>query len=206
MPFEPPSIEPPSAEPSGRITLGTTIVVPSFGRPAALRACVEALMAQDHADREIVVVDDGSPEPLAPVCAGLPGVRCVRQENAPGRPLGDLRSEGALDLLATVAHLAPNEALRAVEGYIAPIEGEFALPTLRDQEVVVRILRALARDPERFGPVCALLLRLVTVEAEADDGSGARHALTGLFTLYLSSTMARTAERMAVLRHCLLGP
>ena len=60
----------------------TSVVVPSFGRPKALRACLEALMAQDEADREVVVVDDGSPEPLAPVCEGLPGVRCLRQGNA----------------------------------------------------------------------------------------------------------------------------
>ena len=60
----------------------TTIVVPSYGRPEALRACLRALAAQDDSDREIVVVDDGSPEPLAPVCEGLPGVRCVRQANA----------------------------------------------------------------------------------------------------------------------------
>ena len=60
----------------------STIVVPSYERPEALRACLEALIAQDDPDREVVVVDDGSPEPLAPVCAGLPGVRCVRQENA----------------------------------------------------------------------------------------------------------------------------
>ena len=60
----------------------TSVVVPSFGRPAALRACLEALMAQDDPDREVVVVDDGSPDPLAPLCEGLPGVRCVRQDNA----------------------------------------------------------------------------------------------------------------------------
>ena len=72
----PPVVPSPDASPT------SSVVVPSHGRPEALRACLAALAAQDDADREVVVVDDGSPEPLAPVCAGLKGVRCVRQANA----------------------------------------------------------------------------------------------------------------------------
>ena len=60
----------------------STIVVPSYDRPEALRACLTALAAQDDPDREVVVVDDGSPEPLAPICEAFEGVRCVRQANA----------------------------------------------------------------------------------------------------------------------------
>lgn len=60
----------------------STIVVPSHGRPDALRACLAALAVQDDPSREVVVVDDGSPTPLAPVCAEFAGVRCVRQANA----------------------------------------------------------------------------------------------------------------------------
>lgn len=40
-------------------------------------------MAQVHPSFEVIIVDDGSPEPLAPVCAPFgPEVRCVRQDNA----------------------------------------------------------------------------------------------------------------------------
>ena len=60
----------------------TTIVVPSYGRPESLRGCLAALAAQDEPDHEVVVVDDGSPEPLAPICADFASVRCVRQDNA----------------------------------------------------------------------------------------------------------------------------
>jgi GT2 family glycosyltransferase len=60
----------------------SVIVVPSFDRPAALRSCLEALAAQDDPDFGVVVVDDGSPEPLEPVCNAFKGVRCIRQENA----------------------------------------------------------------------------------------------------------------------------
>ena len=59
----------------------TAVIVPSFNRPDRLRRCLQALTALDPAADEIVVVDDGSAEPLAPVCAGLPRVRCLRQPN-----------------------------------------------------------------------------------------------------------------------------
>lgn len=58
------------------------IVVPSFNRPEALRSCLEALTAQNDTDFEVFVVDDGSTEPLEPVCNAFEGVRCIRQENA----------------------------------------------------------------------------------------------------------------------------
>ena len=59
----------------------TAVIVPSYDRPARLARCLEALSALDPPADAIVVVDDGSPEPLAAVCAGLAGVRCVRQAN-----------------------------------------------------------------------------------------------------------------------------
>lgn len=75
-----------------------TVVVPSYARPDALRACLAALAAQDERDHEVVVVDDGSPEPLAPVCAPFEGVRCVRQENGgPARA----RNRGAREAAGT---------------------------------------------------------------------------------------------------------
>ena len=61
----------------------TAVAVPSYDRPDKLRACLEALLALDPAPDEIVVVDDGSPTPLAPVCAAFGDrVRCIRQDNA----------------------------------------------------------------------------------------------------------------------------
>ncbi|MEM9755034.1 MAG: glycosyltransferase [Pseudomonadota bacterium] len=60
----------------------SSIIVPSYNRPAALRACLGALVLQDAGDFDIVVVDDGSPAPLAPVCADFVNVRCIRQDNA----------------------------------------------------------------------------------------------------------------------------
>ncbi|MEM6943829.1 MAG: glycosyltransferase [Pseudomonadota bacterium] len=64
-------------------TPDTAVIVPTYGRPAALKSCLEALTRQDCEDFEVIVVDDGSPEPVSTVCARFaPLVRCIRQENA----------------------------------------------------------------------------------------------------------------------------
>lgn len=58
------------------------IIVPSYNRPEQLRRCLEALTRQDHPSYEVIIVDDGSAEPLAPVCEPFaPLVRCIRQQN-----------------------------------------------------------------------------------------------------------------------------
>ena len=59
----------------------TAVIVPSYNRPDRLRRCLDALARLDPAPDEIVVVDDGSAEPLAPVCADVARVRCLRQPN-----------------------------------------------------------------------------------------------------------------------------
>jgi len=62
-----------------------SVVVPAYRRPGALVACMRALALQDHRDLEVIVVDDGSPEPLAPAAraaaAGL-ALTVHRQGNA----------------------------------------------------------------------------------------------------------------------------
>ena len=59
------------------------IVVPSYGRPGPLAACLAHLARLEGGPYPTIVVDDGSPEPLAPVCAAAGDwVRCLRQENA----------------------------------------------------------------------------------------------------------------------------
>jgi len=63
-----------------------TVVVPTYARPGPLAACLGALAALDYpADRfEVVVVDDGSPEPADAVAEGFTGrfqLRVLRQTN-----------------------------------------------------------------------------------------------------------------------------
>ena len=75
---------------SGNITMTTTsdtpvasIVVPSFNRPKQLAACLKALTRQEGITYEVIIVDDGSPTPLEPICAQYSDiVTCIRQDNA----------------------------------------------------------------------------------------------------------------------------
>lgn len=58
------------------------VVIPSYGRPDRLADCLAALSRAEGGPYRTVVVDDGSPAPLAPVCAPYPWVHCLRQDNA----------------------------------------------------------------------------------------------------------------------------
>ncbi|MEI8319890.1 MAG: glycosyltransferase family A protein, partial [Planctomycetia bacterium] len=67
-------------------TIIVTVVVPTYRRPQQLRRCLEALAAQTFPEPwEVVVVDDGSPQPFS--AADMPAtdrlaLRVIRQENA----------------------------------------------------------------------------------------------------------------------------
>ena len=75
--------------------LRATIVLPTYGRPGHLRECLESLARLDGGPWPVVVVDDGSPEPVDAVCAGAgPEVRYVRQENAGPRRRSQSRHRG----------------------------------------------------------------------------------------------------------------
>jgi len=57
-----------------------TFVIPTCNRPALLAATLGSVLAQDYAAKEIIVVDDGSTDETAEVCARFPVVY-LRQEN-----------------------------------------------------------------------------------------------------------------------------
>lgn len=59
-----------------------SVVVPTYRRPDAIRRCVAALQRQDARALEIVVVDDGSPEPVDGLAHGPHALRVIRQGNA----------------------------------------------------------------------------------------------------------------------------
>lgn len=63
-----------------------TVVVPTYRRPQQLRSCLEALAAQNFREPfEVVVVDDGSPQPFTASDMPADGrwaLRVYRQENA----------------------------------------------------------------------------------------------------------------------------
>jgi hypothetical protein len=59
-----------------------SIIIPTFKRAQLLGAAVRAALAQTYADREILVIDDGSPDDTPSVAAAFgDAIRYFRQEN-----------------------------------------------------------------------------------------------------------------------------
>lgn len=80
-----------------------TVVVPTYNRDGWIMDAVDSVLAQTHAELELVVVDDGSTDNTSLVLSGVddPRMRLVRQENrgvSAARNLG-IR-EGRGDLIA----------------------------------------------------------------------------------------------------------
>jgi glycosyltransferase involved in cell wall biosynthesis len=80
-----------------------TVVIPTYGRPRQLQACLAALAKQTLSEPwEVVVVDDGSPQSLAGIgtaWADQLDLRVIRQNNAgpaEARNRGVLESQGTL--------------------------------------------------------------------------------------------------------------
>ncbi|MDQ3754196.1 MAG: glycosyltransferase [Acidobacteriota bacterium] len=71
--------------------MSVSIVIPCYNQAHFLGAAIESALAQTHPDREIIVVDDGSPDTTAEVVARYPGVRYIRQSN---QGLGAARNAG----------------------------------------------------------------------------------------------------------------
>jgi peptidoglycan/xylan/chitin deacetylase (PgdA/CDA1 family)/GT2 family glycosyltransferase len=61
-----------------------TVVVPAYNEAAGIEAAVRSIVASDHPDVEVLVVDDGSTDETAAIVErlSLPGVRLIRQRNA----------------------------------------------------------------------------------------------------------------------------
>lgn len=83
-----------------------SVVVPSNRDPTRIRACLDALCAQEypHEQYEVIVVDDGARAPLAPVVDALAGslrARVLRQD-----PAGPAAARNAGARLATGRFLA----------------------------------------------------------------------------------------------------
>jgi Glycosyl transferase family 2 len=59
-----------------------SIIIPTFKRAHLLRDAIEAALAQTHTNREVLVVDDGSPDETQSVASTFGGaIRYLRQEN-----------------------------------------------------------------------------------------------------------------------------
>ena len=81
-------------------TAGTptvSVVIPTHGRPGKLSRCLEALAAQTlpRQEFEVVVCDDGSPKPVAPVVAPFAERMSVRVVRGPRSGPASARNRGA---------------------------------------------------------------------------------------------------------------
>jgi glycosyltransferase involved in cell wall biosynthesis len=65
-----------------------SVIIPSKGRPQLVQNAVGSVLAQDIPNIEVIVVDDGSPEQLAPILKGIFGdrIRCLRNDVSLGAP------------------------------------------------------------------------------------------------------------------------
>ena len=60
-----------------------SVIMPAYDGAKYIGAAIESVLAQSYQPVEIIVVDDGSPAPMADCVAGYgPAVRYLRQENA----------------------------------------------------------------------------------------------------------------------------
>jgi len=99
--------------------LSACIVIPTFNRPDEIARCLEYVAGLDGGPWPVVVVDDGSPRPLDPVCEGHDNVTLVRQDNAgPGAARNrGAREAAGYDLLLFIdddCRVAPDWAIRMV--------------------------------------------------------------------------------------------
>jgi GT2 family glycosyltransferase/SAM-dependent methyltransferase len=58
-----------------------SVVIPCYRHAHFLPEAIQSVLRQDYPQLEVIVIDDGSPDPTSAVAARYPEVRCVRQEN-----------------------------------------------------------------------------------------------------------------------------
>lgn len=107
-----------------------------------------------------------------------------------------------MHVLEAVCHLVPDEALRVVDGMITALQaapGEF-----HRLDSLTRMISRIAHSEAMFPHACERLVTLTIAVAEQRT-SNADDALSSLFGLYLSGTLARTETRIRVARQYLLA-
>ncbi len=122
-----------------------TVVIPTFGRPERLLECLRAVERVEYPAFDVVVADDGSPDPVEPHVVReswrVPVV-VVRQANAgsgAARNLGAKEATGEY-LAFTADDCAPDS------GWLAGYAGAFATPDLEHALIGGAIRHALPRD------------------------------------------------------------
>lgn len=164
-----------------------TVVIPTYNRADWLPATVGSVLQQTRPADEVLIVDDGSTDRTAEVCAAFPApVRYVRQENAgvsAARNRGvreargewvafldsdDLWEPAKLEVQLAALEATP-EAGWSITGCVLVDGDDRPVPGTRGLESAVPVFRELGRSPREL---FAQGLREVTL-----DGPGTRHTL-----------------------------
>jgi GT2 family glycosyltransferase len=163
--------------------LRASIVVPTRARPAQLRCCLETIAAQEAAgDFEIVVVDDGSPDPAA-IEAAAARVSAARVVRLGGRGPAAARNAGVAAARASVVCFTDDDCepaagwlealLRPIEAGAAASAGPTVVPTASDvfaRATQVIVDRLVAGSPSGFVPTSNLACaRQVLVDLPFDE-------------------------------------
>lgn len=140
-----------------RKTLLVSIIIPAYNSAATLPECLEACLAQDYAEFEIIVVDDGSTDDTAAAAGKFTEAEVLRQVNqgpAAARNHGARVANGEI-LAYTDADCIPRPdwLSRLVEGFtesVVAVGGTYACanPEFR----LARVIQAeIAHRHARFG-------------------------------------------------------
>jgi hypothetical protein len=125
-----------------------TVVIPCFRQAHFLPEAIESVLAQEHGEVEVVVVDDGSPDNVGEIAARYPGVRCLRQPQgglAAARNAGLEEANGEFVLfLDADDRLLPEAIGRGLEELRAEPEAMMAAGTWR---LIGEAGEPLAADP-----------------------------------------------------------
>lgn len=119
-----------------------SIIVPVYNVAPYLRKCVSSLLAQDYANYEIILVDDGSSDGSGELCDEL-------ASNVP-KDSNDLKDSKVLkDVAISVIH-QPNGGLSAARNTgIAAAKGEYVMFVDSDDFVEPNVISALIAQLER---------------------------------------------------------
>ncbi len=98
-----------------------SVVIPTHNRSARLSECLDALLAQDYSDYEIILSDDGSTDNTAQVAAKYPRVKYIRNERrgpaaARNRGLEQARGE-IVAFTDDDCRVPPNWLTQLADGY-----------------------------------------------------------------------------------------
>ena len=106
-----------------------SVVITCYNQARYLAEAIESVLAQTHARREVVVIDDGSVDDTAGVAARYPDVKCVRQPNAglsAARNSGIRESRGEfLVFLDADDRLLPDALRAGLDGFLVRPECAF---------------------------------------------------------------------------------